>query len=289
MQTMDQVMAKMELCRLDAKKRREAQERQAKKAATEPAARRQANQLPYWPESCIGVPNMILRSALFGVAGSGTKRKYLKGVVKASVTGVDIIYTGEELGQSDLDVWEHCVSLARAVGEVKKVYFEISGFMRGIDRSAGGKANAEWLKTTLRRLQATAVEIKVNKKKTFSGSLLPSFSYDDEIGRYYVEVNENILRLYAHGYTQIDRERRRTFRGDALAQWIHAYFCANNNVYGWSIIKIKQLCGVADQNSSRFLSKLKKSLDLVCRVTGWSWRIERDILHIAKPKTISAQ
>jgi hypothetical protein len=69
-------------------------------------------QLPLWPEPARGVPNDILRSALFA-AIQGKGREYFKHKLLASYDGVQIRYTGEQLDQSDLDVWEQAIHLAR--------------------------------------------------------------------------------------------------------------------------------------------------------------------------------
>ena len=55
-----------------------------------------------------GVPNDILRSALFA-AIQGKGREYFKHKLLASYDGVQIRYTGEQLDQSDLDVWEQAI------------------------------------------------------------------------------------------------------------------------------------------------------------------------------------
>jgi hypothetical protein len=53
-----------------------------------------------------------LRSALFA-AIQGKTRARLKKQLLGSVQGVAVRYTGEQLDQSDLDVWEQAVHLAR--------------------------------------------------------------------------------------------------------------------------------------------------------------------------------
>ncbi|AGR71126.1 trfA family protein [Burkholderia pseudomallei MSHR303] len=69
-------------------------------------------QLPLWPEPMRGVPNGVLRSALFGAIKRG-KRRYMERESIACVSGVSIVYTGPRLDQSDLDVWEGALHLAR--------------------------------------------------------------------------------------------------------------------------------------------------------------------------------
>ncbi len=69
-------------------------------------------QLPLWPEPVRGTPNAFLRSALFP-AIQGKTRQALKRSVIASQKDITIRYTGFQLDQSDMDVWEQSVHLAR--------------------------------------------------------------------------------------------------------------------------------------------------------------------------------
>src|ERR1051325_9017610 len=69
-------------------------------------------QLPLWPEPKRGAPNSFIRSALFA-AIQGKDRQFMKEAVLASQDGIVIKYTGEQLNQADLDVWETIVHLAR--------------------------------------------------------------------------------------------------------------------------------------------------------------------------------
>ena len=96
--------------------------------------------LPLWPDSVRGVPNSILRSALFGVIRRGP-RAYLARVKKATVDGVTIIHSGPTLDQADLDVWEQCLHLARTSGLGTRIEFSTGSFLKAIGRSMGAKTS----------------------------------------------------------------------------------------------------------------------------------------------------
>src|SRR5690348_6382936 len=68
----------------------EAAARTASKQEQEAAA---PKQLPLWPEPTRGVPNGVLRSALFGAIKRG-KRRYMERASIASLEGITILYTG---------------------------------------------------------------------------------------------------------------------------------------------------------------------------------------------------
>jgi hypothetical protein len=95
-------------------------------------------QLPFWPEAVRGVPNGILRSALFGAIKRG-KRRYVEREVFASVQGIDILYTGPRLDQSDLDVWQGALHLARLAPLGNRIEFTEKSFLRLIGRGGEGE------------------------------------------------------------------------------------------------------------------------------------------------------
>jgi len=150
-------------------------------------------QLPLWAEVCRGVPNSVLRSALFGVVRRGP-RSFQQRVQKASVDGVKIIHTGPQLDQADLDVWEQALQLARTGGLGCRIQFTASQFLKCIGRG-NGKSQHEWLKGAFARLAASVVEIK-DAHRAYFGAILSHGGRDDHTGRYVIEVNPKLIELY---------------------------------------------------------------------------------------------
>src|SRR5947208_11364678 len=97
--------------------RRTYEEKSKKKSATPeppqsiPGPPANVVQLPLWPELTRGAPNTFLRGALFA-AIQGKERRALKGELLACQKGQSIRFTGWQLDQSDLDVWEQAAELA---------------------------------------------------------------------------------------------------------------------------------------------------------------------------------
>lgn len=69
-------------------------------------------QLPLWPEPKRGTPNSFIRSALFAAIQS-KDRVFLKEAPLASQKGIVVKFTGEQLNQEDLTVWETLAHLAQ--------------------------------------------------------------------------------------------------------------------------------------------------------------------------------
>ena len=82
-----------------------------KAAQEEPRGPAQVIQLPLWPEPKRGAPNAVLRGALF--AAVHKDRRYMDRELLTAQDGIMVRFTGKQLDQSDLDVWEQVLHLAR--------------------------------------------------------------------------------------------------------------------------------------------------------------------------------
>ena len=159
-------------------------------------------QLPLWPEPKRGAPNAVLRGALFA-AIQGKGRQYMdRKELIATQDGVTIRYTGGQLDQADLDVWEQALHLARTQALGTECYFTAHGFLKALGR-ATGKQNHEWLKSAFARLAATAVEI-TSARRTYFGSLIEGGVRDEDTGRYVVQINPKLAKFYGRSqWTQL--------------------------------------------------------------------------------------
>jgi hypothetical protein len=222
-------------------------------------------QLPMWPESMRGVPNGVLRSALFSASRRG-KRRFLQRETIASVKGVSIIYTGPRLDQSDLDVWEGVLQLARLVKLGDRVEFTQKGFLRLINRGGPtgnsiGKSDREWLKTVLARLQATAVEI-TQGTSAYVGSLIEKCTRDDSTnGPCMVKLNPEMRVLFNRdSWTQIDWKIRRALIGHPLAQWLHGFYSTHAAPMPYKAETLRRLCGSESGECASTDSERNKAL-----------------------------
>src|SRR5215471_6083939 len=94
-------------------------------------------QLPLWPEPKRGTPNSFLRSALFS-AIQGKTRKFLRETTIASQENYTVKFTGEQLNQEDLTVWETIVHLARSEPLGKSCSFTAHGLLKALGLATGG-------------------------------------------------------------------------------------------------------------------------------------------------------
>lgn len=277
-QPLSQILAKIEATRQKAK------DRQPVELPAVPAAPPKAIQLPLWPDPVRGVPNSVLRSALFGAIKRG-KRAYQDGVKKASVDGVTVVHTGPQLDQADLDVWEQCLHLARTGGLGVEIRFTGHGFLKAIGRGTG-KSQHEWLKSALRRLMTSLVELE-DGKKAYAGQLLHHWYRDEETGHHVMELNPKIAAMYGtDGWTQVEWEQRQALKKQPLAQWLHGFYSTHAAPFPYKVETLHRLCGSEAERMDHFREKLRKALDAVAQATGWAWEIDdADLVQINRQPT----
>ena len=269
----------------------------AERAITSPA------QLPLWPEPMRGVPNGILRSALFGAIKRG-KRRYMEREAVAALEGIDLIYTGPRLDQTDLDVWEGALHLARLIPLGDRIEFTEKGFLKLIGRGGVhgeniGKSDREWLKKTLARLKANAIEVKQGPY-AYGGSLVDEYFRDDATGRYVLILNPRMKVMFGRdGWTQIDWSIRQNLRGHPLAQWLHGFYSTHAQPYPLKIETLHKLCGSERGAETKIDTERNKvmtgwrddslipALDALvdaCDKSGqaFSWEINGDLVNVIR-------
>jgi hypothetical protein len=267
--------------RVKSKKPVELSEFGASSALVKTDAEEPSQHLPLWSEQMRGVPNSVLRSALFGAIKRG-RRVFHQREPLASVKGVTVLFTGPRLDQADLDVWEQCLHIARNGSFCTRIQFSVSGFLKEIGRSTGGQ-DIEWLKGAFARLSSSVVEIKDGGRAYF-GPMLYGGARDDETGRYSIEINPSIVKLYGtDGWSSIEVSERKSLKGQPLAQWLHGFYSTHANPFAFKVETIHHLCGSENKQLPGFKRELMDSLDKLSVVTGWLWKIDgNDLVHITK-------
>jgi len=213
-------------------------------------------QLPLWPDATRGTPNSFLRGALFA-AIQGKDREYLKGQLLATRDGIKIRFTGMQLDQSDLDVWEQAAELARSQPLGNVCFFKIHAFLKALGRNTG-KRDHEWLKDVFRRLMSSGVEI-THGRYTYGGSML-EFTHDENDAVYALCLNPKILSMYKAGWTAIDIETRQKLRRKPLALWIHGYLSGDAENYSTKLETLHRLSGSKTKELRKFKQNFKAAI-----------------------------
>ena len=233
--------------------------------------------LELWPDEVRGVPNAILRGALFGVGQERTV--YKKRTLVAAVEGYEIRFKGETFNQTDLDVLEGMLHLAMPHPLGKRVEFSVHSFLKALGRGTSGKHHEEF-KEQVMRLVTGGIEITDTKARvTFMGTLVSKAFREEESGRYVVIFDKDMLNLYEAGYSHIDWNQRMALGKSTLAKWLHGFYATHAKPYPYKVETLHNLCGSADKSLRSFRQKLKKALDeLVCVRAIDSWIIDQNDL-----------
>ena len=244
-------------------------------------------QLPLWPEPKRGAPNTVLRGALFA-AVQGKGRIAMERAILAAQDGITIRYTGWQLTQSDLDVWEQALHLARTQALGTRCRFTEKGFLQALGRQSG-KSGRDWLRAALARLTATAVEIS-DGRRTYGGSLM-DFYRDDDTGRTVLEINTKLAPFFGRSqWTQIDWEQRQRLRGKPLALWLHGFYATHAAPHALKVEYLHKLSGSQTKQLRKFKQNLTQALrDLEAAAAIRGFEIQGDLVHVQTVPSQSQQ
>ncbi len=244
-------------------------------------------QLPLWPEVKRGVPNSILRGALFA-AVQGKRRVAMGREFLAAQRDISIRFTGWQLTQSDLDVWEQALHLARQHPLGTRCDFTARGFLKALGRHTGQSAH-EWLKASFARLGGAFIEI-THGHVTYGGTLL-DFVRDEDAGRYVLEVNPKLAALYSTTrWTATDWGQRKHLRGKPLALWLHGFYATHAEPHALSVEYLHTLSGSRTKELRYFKKNLVQALkDLEAAGAIKSFEVENDLIRIETVPSKSQQ
>jgi hypothetical protein len=244
--------------------------------------------LELWPDEVRGVPNAILRGALFGVGQERTV--YKRRTLVAAVEGYEIRFKGEAFNQTDLDVLEGMLHVAMPHPLGKRVEFTVHSFLKALGRKTSGEQH-EQFKEQVTRLIGGVIEITDTKAKvTFMGTLVSKAFREDESGRYVVIFDKDMLNLYEAGYSHIDWNQRMALGKSTLAKWLHGFYATHAKPYPYKVETLHNLCGSLDKSLRSFRQKLKKALDELIKVGAIEgWNIDQDDLVTVQRTPSKAQ
>ena len=230
-----------------------------------------ALQLPIWPEDMRGLPNAFARSALFTVANTrkGARDNFKRKVI-ASVAGITITYTGEELRQDDEDVFLQILHVSRFHELGTYVQFTAYAMLKELSWTTNS-ASYKRLIDCLDRLKASAVTVTLTMpngaQRGYSGSLIRSFRWRQEsdsapLRQWQVLLEKEIVSLF--GPTDYSRlEWRTRLLLPPIAKWLHSFYYTHREPVPYSVTRLKELTGSEIKEVYQFRYKLKKALELL--------------------------
>lgn len=241
-------------------------------------------QLPLWPEPKRGTPNSFIRSALFAAIQS-KDRVYIKEATLASQKGIAVKYTGEQLNQEDLTVWETLAHLARQHPLGHTCQFTAHGLLKSLGMHTGLSQHKQ-LHSTIIRLTACAVEI-THEGKTYFGPLVKSGLKDELTSHYHIELNRELIRLFGDNqWTALDWQQRQQLRGKHLAQALHAFYSSHRQPFPMKLDTLRGYVGSKNQQKAGFKVRLRGALDELVEI-GFltSYEIAGDVVAVHRSQS----
>lgn len=221
------------------------------KQRDELAARHAAGQLALWPESERGIPNELVRCAVFSAKNRKERRDMYRAnapLVVPVIGGGEVIYTGEELRQDDETVWMQLVHMSKE-SRSPQVFFTPYSFFKAIKWPQKGTSYTRLL-TTLRRLNTASLEVYSSRfDRGVSTGLIVDFTYSKKTDgapwsvRVFSPENE-LLFLFDKLYSRVDWETRLALP-EGVSTWLHGFFSSHREPFDHKIETLAKGAGLA--------------------------------------------
>lgn len=212
----------------------------AKKAQATAKARKQKEledrlaegQLALWTEGQRGVPNELVRCAVFSAKNRKIPREVYranKPLVVPVIGGREVIVIGEELRQDDETVWMQLVHMAKEQRS-QWVTFSPYSLLQALRWPIKGDSYTR-LQTSIRRLLAVSIEVYSERfDKGMSIKLLAKYEYaktDGALWRVQVfNTEDQLLFLFDKLYSRVDWETRLALP-EGAATWLHGFYSSH--------------------------------------------------------------
>ena len=213
-----------------------AQKKSRARRNSELAIQYEKGQLVSWPENERGIPNELVRCAVFSAKNRNEKRKVYRAnspLIVPVIGGGQVIYIGEELRQDDETVWMQLVHLAKQSYSVYAVFTAYS-FIKAIKWPINGASYTRLL-TSIRRLATSGLEIYSNRfDKGISINLIANYEYSKNSDiPWKVQVfnkEDNFLSLFDKLYSRLDLETRLALP-PGITTWLHGFFSSHKDPF----------------------------------------------------------
>lgn len=241
------------------------------------------SQLPHWSDSVRRVPNVALRSALFGAISKG-HRPYVERAEIHAQGGNSILYTGVHLDQGDLDVWETVLHMARAQEWGAECRVTAYRLLKVLGKTDTGK-NRQILDRHLSRLKATALQVRVGEH-SYEGSLIHEVYRDHGKRSYVIRLDPKLRMLFVGDqFTDVDWSVRQALHGKPLAQWLHGFYASHANPFPLKVETLHRLCGSRASSLYDFKKDLRRALGSLAEASTtegqpFSYEILGDLVRV---------
>lgn len=167
-------------------------------------------------------PSLFLASDLFAPAHLRRRESIPSQPLRTASSAKSIIFCGEQLDQTDLDVLLLLLAKAQALGGAPGRGFRVHARELISGRSKSGLSGAsDRLLNCLFRLESGRIAVRAGRF-SFTMQLLSKFLYDHETQEFVAYFDKNLQCAFMVGSLQRFVRERLSLGRDPLAKWLHA-------------------------------------------------------------------
>jgi hypothetical protein len=246
--------------------------------------------LPMFADEAVGTPDCFLQSSLFAATDRG--REYLDRQVIPTLKGPEITFTGKQLTQHHLVLWEALVRFARLTPLGDECLFTGHSFLRSIGyKGKIGKTDYNQLVSDFTYMKACAIEVRVKGEAIYTGGIIEKFWRDDGSKVFKVILDKRMSALFGRGqWTQLQWDNRTSLKKYPLALWLQGYYAPLLKPYPLSVKYLHERSGSKIKQLYHFRQELKKAFNRLLQIgviTGWGIDPATDLVHVEKTPTAS--
>jgi hypothetical protein len=215
-----------------------------------------------WGEEYRAAPNAFFRSALFPALSSQEKekRQFMQKQKITCVAGLEIIFTGQQFDQSDLDVYLEILNFAKSQNMGTVVKFTAYSMLKSLGLTNGHK-NHEHLHDVIIRLRGGTLEVTDHKKR-YMGGFLEGIIRDEITLEYEVIINPRFAVLFGFDmYSKLNIEKRRALGRNNTAKSIYGYYATHINPMAHKFETLTGIAGLANTNKRQTKATIIKAHD----------------------------
>ncbi len=198
------------------------------------------------------------RAALFPALNNRAPRKMLRKEKLASVDGVRVVFTGEQLSQTDLDAVLEVYKLMEEQELVEGLAFPAYALLKRLGWGTRGE-DYERLHECLWRLCAATIEFH-DQRYDFAGHILEGVLRDNLTKEYRLRVDQDFMRFFRLSRASLDVEQRRALKRDETAKALHAYFSSHAAPSWHKFETLADIIGLTNKNTRRLKFDILKSM-----------------------------
>lgn len=232
-------------------------------------------QLVLWSEGQRGIPNELVRCAVFSAKNRKEPRRTYDPQVPLSIPiigGGEVLLIGQELRQEDERVWLQLIHLAKEARS-EWITFAPHSLIRAIEWPNNGASYTRLL-ACIRRLSTTGLELYSSRfDKGVSVKLIGKYEYSKDASTpWRVQVfdreDNQMMMLFDKLYSRLDWAMRLSLP-EGVATWLHGFFSSHSEPYAHKIETLARGAGIVldvpEDDESRRKERLRDAKKTIKR------------------------